>query len=138
MERKYEVVTALGQCALKGDVGSGRNWVSHRGVCYVMLDKSKIRISAPDHVGQWRYLDPSYSDKEVHMNLFDAYISHGKAPLDASYAYVVIPTGVSGAEAQAWAADNVKVLENTPDIQQVRVSGVVMTIRWNDVAITIE
>lgn len=138
MDRKYEVVTALGQCALKGEVNSGRNWVSHRGVSYVMLDKSKIRISAPDHAGQWRYLDPSYSDKEVHMDLFDAYISHGKAPSDASYAYAVIPTGVSGAEAQAWTAENVTVLENTPDIQQVRVGNMVLTVCWNNAEITIE
>lgn len=133
-EQNDPVVTTLDQNILKGDVTSGRGWIAHRGITYVVLDGHKIKTAPYEHSGNWRYMIPGEKDKTVTMNVFDAWIEHGNAPKGASYAYVVAPSCegciLEGAARAKEVNKSVKILSNTADLQKVSVNGKMLVVDW--------
>lgn len=135
------VLTTLEQNVLQGEVASGKNWVSHRGITYVVLDRHQIHVSESERVGTWREIAPFGRDEDVRMDVFDAWIEHGNAPRDESYAYVVAPSckaapSVGAARAKA-VRKSIKVVKNCSDTQVVRVDGKTLSVDWSSGAIAI-
>lgn len=134
-EADEPVVTTLEQNVLQGKVKSGRGWVSHRGLTYVVMDGHTIHMAEPEHAGNWRFIAPFARDEEVRMDIFDAWIEHGNSPVDESYAYMVAPScskcRLEGAKRARYVRKEVRVVSNTVDIQEVRAGGRLMIVDWN-------
>lgn len=126
------VTTSVQQCHLRGRVRySGRGDVRHDGISYFPLEGTAFRTGKVSHSGSWHAMAPYLSDEEVKADLFELFISHGEAPQDASYAYVVVP-GKKTRFGAARAAGKVEILENSTLRQTVRIGRDIISIDWND------
>ena len=134
----WDIQTAVNQCRLRGGIESGKNWVSHDGISYVFLDKNKYRIAPAEHSGDWYAIHPSKSKKKVTIDLFDLYTDHGKAPKNASYAYLVFPGGKTGPEAASYAKKYVKVISNSETCQKAVAGGREIVVDWEKGEIRID
>ena len=130
------MVTTLNQCNLRGSVlardGSkvrqlapgvhsldGPAWVWHDSVAYVFLGPARIGLAGELQRGDWRWISHRYTKDEVAREMFTAWIEHGSAPGNASYAYVVVP-GVERASVETYAAEPpLEILANRAGLQAV-------------------
>jgi|GEM_PF-3131892 len=96
------------------------NWVWHGNTGYVpLLDgNDSLTVSRERRTGRWE--DIGSSTGEVQEDVFTLYFDHGMKPVDASYAYAVLP-GVSTADLDAWVKDSpLQILSNNEFVQAVR------------------
>ncbi|TAM94360.1 MAG: hypothetical protein EPN39_17595 [Chitinophagaceae bacterium] len=74
--------------------GNDIDWVYHDNTGYIFLQKGAVHVSDDKQRGNWALVynqgDPDPITKEV----FNLWIDHGKAPINKSYAYMVLP-GIS-------------------------------------------
>lgn len=125
-----DVVTTIDQCRLNGAVTEGKNWVNHNGVTYVILDGSGYVLNNGPHTGSWLPISPTYPAEEVSGDLFEMYLEHGGAPVNASYAYAVVPDGSDGATAARRLARKLKILENSTGRQAIRIGLRRYSVDW--------
>lgn len=130
MEGDSEVVTAVQQCNYDGNFSSGDDWAFHDGIAYLMLDGGRFVCDAVERTGNWSYIKRGDSSKEEKRTFFDMYIPHGKSVSDASYAYMVVPAVKNVKTALKRASADVKVLQNTPQMQSVSICGETYTVEW--------
>lgn len=138
----HPVVTSVNQCLLEGEVLVGslaggpsprgetllnrETWVHHDGVGYVFPQPTDIALFADTRVGSWSLIGTGPSD-EVRADVFDLRIDHGAGPIDASYAYVVLP-GMSARQTSRRASSlGVDILSNTARMQACRHRGAGVT-----------
>jgi len=123
-----KVVTTVEQNLMKGPVVQGRNWVTHRNISYLFLNKDDFSLGASHHVGKWNWASPSLSDKEVGADVFELLICHTNPVINQSYSYAILP-GVSFFHKTA-RYPGIKIIENSSDRQSVSISGTTMTVLW--------
>ena len=125
------VVTTIQQCRLTGPVSEGNGWANHAGITYVVLDGA-YSAATVTRTGPWSDISPAYAtDFTATGELFEMTIDHGKSPKGATYAYVVAPdSGKNGRRAAARMRRRVKVIENTPERQKVRIGFRTITVDW--------
>ena len=116
---KHAVVTTLNQCVAQGEFKRGKGWALHDGVGYIALD-GILEVASTTQTGTWRSINRNYSDAVVEKQVFSAWIDHGVAPRNASYAYVLRPGSTAKQTAAYAAAPGVEVLINTQAAQAVR------------------
>ena len=126
-----EVVTTIEQNLLSGPVRHGRNWVSHRGITYAVLDGQPYELYTGAHEGDWNAMSPEYPKDKVSMNVFELTVRHGFHPADASYAYAVSPVGLRPRKAARLLRRRIEILSNTNELQSVRVDGRTLAVEWN-------
>jgi hypothetical protein len=126
---EFPVTTTVNQCLLRGGVtisAGGRqstwtggdqtlspaDWVEHGGVRYTFAEPAAIHIDAATRSGNWRgvYNNPQTPKADVSKDVFTLFISHGKNPAAATYAYTIGPAGHAPAA---------KVLANSRTLQAV-------------------
>ncbi|MDP4679811.1 MAG: polysaccharide lyase beta-sandwich domain-containing protein, partial [Cyclobacteriaceae bacterium] len=139
------VVTTLNQCLLRGDVivSSGEtklelekgekkienvDWVYQDKVGYVFPQPAAVNIKNGEATGSWwRINRQTDSPKdEIKLDVFEAWIDHGKRPSEQTYEYIVVPaTSIEELEGNR-SKNNIKILSNTPELQAVSHSGLNM------------
>jgi len=125
-EGKHAVVTTLNQCLAEGEFKRGEGWAVHDGVGYIALDGT-LEVASATQTGTWKSINKNYSNAVVEKQVFSAWIDHGIAPQDASYAYVLRPGTTAKQTAAYAAAPKVAILINTQAAQAVRHSGLGVT-----------
>lgn len=130
------VSTTIEQNRAKGCVHRRKHSVSHRGITYFMLKDADLRVNKGIHSGKWRWMNPALSDNVSQEPVFEMIIRHGVNPVNASYAYAIIP-GMSYSRAKQY-MKTITILENTRERQQVVIDGKVMTIDWEPFSLHFE
>ena len=138
-ESDLSVATTLNQCLLKGDVlvkyasnteilkegkhqKNAANWILHDSVGYLFSKPTAVNINNIAATGNWRQINHQAwaTEDEMKINVFTAWIDHGKKPQNGSYEYIVVP-GISERELNAYTKKSeIKVLSNTSDLQAVQ------------------
>jgi len=116
---KHPVVTTLNQCIAKGELKRGDGWALHDGVGYIALDGT-LEVASATQTGTWKSINRNYSNAVVEKQVFSAWIDHGVAPRNATYAYVLRPGSTA-------TKTGVEILINTRDAQAVRHAGLGVT-----------
>jgi chondroitin AC lyase len=143
--KELPVVTTLNQCLLRDEVtiASGSEtkviekgeeqyddvrWAFQDGIGYIFPEPSTVHIKNNAATGSWwRINKQSDSPKdELSLDVFKLWLDHGKAPVDATYAYIIAPAvSINQLETMA-SSPEVKILANTPEIQAVMHEGLQM------------
>ena len=144
-----EVRTTINQCMANGaavyrgaeggtvSVGDApvgdAEYVLHDGTGYYFPGGESINIQINNKSGSWYNINTSQSKDTVSGKVFTLYKSHGFAPTDASYSYMVLPS-VTEPELAAYVKNpNMTILSNTKAVQSVwskndKTAGIVF---WN-------
>jgi chondroitin AC lyase len=136
---EYPVATTLNQCLLNKDVvvqtknssqilGKGEHnlkdvsWVLHDSVGYFFPSPVSANIINTALSGNWRQIthQSRATDEPVQKDVFTLWLDHGKQPVSASYAYIVVPGVSSSALVQYSKTKNIVILVNSPEIQAVQ------------------
>ncbi len=136
----YHVNTTVNQVFLDGDVtictsvgesvlGNGEftpadlEWAHHDGVGYLLPSGGDVTVAAKSQSGSWYEINDSLPSTTITDDVFSIWFDHGLAPVDASYACVVVPA-VTKPEFDTWRGANpIEILANTSDLQAVRHAG---------------
>jgi chondroitin AC lyase len=130
------VLTTLNQCHLRGQVAvrdgamekalpagthtiGKAGWVHHDGVGYVFPEPVALTVRTDPRPNSWKKINKRYPAKEGTVDVFAAWLDHGKAPKDASYRYVVVPGSARKDMTRYAKALPVKIVENTRSRQAV-------------------
>lgn len=132
------VVTTLDQTYLRGPVvasdgeGSPRTlmpgtthdepavrWVLHDGVGYLFDRPTHVQLSNGKQVGSWGKVSSAYPMDPVSADVFKAWVDHGPNPVDATYAYTVLPTTDAGQLAAAVRTPPIAIVANSAAMQAV-------------------
>ncbi len=115
------VATTLNQCLLRGAVVAGNDagtaWLWHDGLAYLSLDGATLHHEAGPRTSSWRVIHQNLPATPVTGELFTAWLDHGCAPRDASYAYLVAPAADAAATRALVNASRVRIVANTPALQ---------------------
>ncbi len=101
--------------------------VYNDSTAYIFSTPAKVYVSNSLKSGNWYQINNSQRDSTVKDSVFSVYVNHGIAPVDSSYAYIVVPRiGVD--KLAAYVNSNpLKVLYNNKVIQAVSHSDKKMT-----------
>ncbi len=121
-------VTVDGVEVLSGDHElSGANWVHHDGVGYIFPQNGQRYLSNKNQTGSWKLIRNGSSADPVSKDVFTLRISHGVAPSNADYQYIIVPEQSALQTAAYEQAQPVTVLQNSSSIQAVRHAGLSST-----------
>jgi len=126
------VTTTINQCWLKGDVEvegkkikgnsitsyDNPSWIIHDGIGYYFPEKEKVFVSNKEQKGDWYHINNSTPKAKVSGDVFKLWIDHGLNPVNAHYAYIVVPNAKDNSLESANAS--VKIIANTEQLQVVR------------------
>ncbi|WP_432713297.1 chondroitinase-AC [Pedobacter sp.] len=131
------ITTTLNQSWLNGNVlnalnttkiGRGKTlefkeksqyWIWHDGVGYYFPEGGDINLSTQRQKGNWYHINNSHSREDISGDVFKLWVNHGKKPLGASYAYLVLPGVKGAAEMKKINGDIIKIAANTAAVQGV-------------------
>ena len=135
------VATTLNQCLLlsyvvvmsdnkKAVVDRGErkitkvNWVLHDGVGYFFPKPTDVNMMNNAQSGNWYKINHQMDSpkEETSREVFKLWIDHGPSPLNASYAYIVIPS-TTEKEMENQPCREIAILANTAEIQAVKHTG---------------
>lgn len=135
------VVTTLNQCWLKGPVYVKSNGNSkemkeadfegspegmwHDSIGYFFPTKQVLSLRTGVQSGRWSDINAKTSEKVLSGGVFKAWLSHGTAPTNASYEYIVVP-GIAADDLKKETVQNLEILANTPALQAVLHKGLQM------------
>ena len=136
LDADERVTTGVNQCLLNGDVlvlgesltamGRGRlvgdevRGVYHDGVGYYFMNTSKVVVRSDAQRGSWKDLEENSTRREqIKKDVFALWIDHGARPIDATYAYVVMPGMKRDTFALLSEQLPVQVVANQADLQAV-------------------
>jgi len=92
-------------------------------VGYYLPEPTALNLLREDRTGSWAEIDSFgiYKDADpVTKSYLTLWLDHGRNPVNATYAYVLLP-GKSAEQVREYAAGpNMKILSNTPQVQAVR------------------
>ncbi len=97
-------------------------WVHHDRIGYLFPEPAEIRLSNQAEQGRWSDItdQKNISTEIVSEDVFNLWFDHGERPMDANYAYIVVPdVSQSALAASAGNNRNIDILSNTPDLQAV-------------------
>jgi chondroitin AC lyase len=136
---EYPVATTLNQCLLNKDVvvktknGSqilnkgihvlkDVSWVLHDSVGYFFPSPVSANISNTSATGSWRQIthQSRATEEPVQKDVFILWLDHGKQPISASYAYIVVP-GISSSFLEQYSkTKNIIIMANSSEMQAVQ------------------
>jgi chondroitin AC lyase len=104
---------------------SGANWIYHDGVAYIFPDNTRITVSDTTATGNWRSINHQAwaTEEPVKKEVFTLWIDHGVKPRNATYAYLVVPSGSAGSVDGYNKFKKVSIISNTRDLQAVKHTG---------------
>lgn len=102
-------------------------WVHHDSIGYILPTAQAVTVRGAVQTGAWSTINSTKSAAPVAGDVFSLQIDHGQKPIDARYAYIVLP-GVGAAATAAYAAaPRVRIVANEPALQAVRHDGLGLT-----------
>ena len=128
MRQGDEIVTTVEQTRLSGTVTVRKDYVWHNGVTYVPLHTKFTFAGTRKGHGNWLVAAPYYGEAPISEDIFEINISHGIEPEYSSYAYCIIPSGMSASNAVRYVRNNVKILSDS----QVRLGDKFIKIDWDN------
>lgn len=99
--------------------GQGPNWLLHDGVGYYFPEGAELNLSTQLQKGNWFHINNSHSKEEVSGDVFKLWINHGSKPVNAQYAYIVLPGITKADEMKKYDGTVLKIIANTPQLQAV-------------------
>lgn len=132
-----DINTTINQCHLDGDVwiNTGTTfqkaakgeftferapqWIWHDSIAYFFPQESSLKLKMGEQKGNWAKINFNYPATEISMPVFNLIINHGKSPLNASYAYIVVPDVNHPNDLKEYSPKEVKIEQNDTDIQAV-------------------
>jgi chondroitin AC lyase len=99
-------------------LNKNQNWLWHDGVGYYFPQGGDITLSTDIQQGNWHHINHSYSKEMLSGEVFKLSINHGSQPVNAQYAYLVLP-GIKEAEMRKLNVNTIQLLSNTDQIQAV-------------------
>lgn len=135
--KTQEVITSVNQCIHQGDITFSQsdivgkltktkctlddvNWVYHDNVGYLFPKGGKLTIQQMKQSGSWREISESQIDELVEHDVFSLWISHGRTPVDDSYAYIVMPDKPLSYFESGSINHGFEIIKNTAAIQAVK------------------
>jgi hypothetical protein len=95
------------------------SWIHHDRVGYYFPSGGEITVKNQNQSGSWHDINLSQSPTVETSKIFSAWIGHGKAPDDAKYEYIVVPSK-NLVQFETWIKNvPVKTIINTAEIQAV-------------------
>ncbi|MBO9564028.1 MAG: hypothetical protein J7621_14690 [Niastella sp.] len=94
-------------------------WIYHDGVGYVFPEIAEVTISKTPQSGTWKSINTTGSNETITRDVFSCWFSHGTAPTNAHYQYIVMPAATKEAFLASKVPGKFKVISNTADIQAV-------------------
>jgi chondroitin AC lyase len=96
----------------------------HDGIGYVFPEAQKVSLSNQAQTGSWYSINRQTDSpkEETSLDVFKLWIDHGISVNNGSYQYIIVP-GTNSQELESDAGRNIRILENSPQIQAVMHSG---------------
>ncbi|SMD06927.1 chondroitinase-AC [Pedobacter africanus] len=113
------ITTTLNQCWLDSEVSENANWIWHSGVGYFFPEGGNIKLSTAVQKGNWYHINHSHSKKEVSGKVFKLWFDHGARPVNAHYAYLILPGVAKPAELKKFKPSGIQIVSNTAELQAV-------------------
>lgn len=96
------------------------NWIHHNNIAYFFPKGGKIVVDNKQQSGKWYDINTTQDQVEtINSNVFTTYFDHGTTPLNATYAYIIVPNKKTTAEVKAHKISDIEILENTEKRQVV-------------------
>ena len=133
------VVTTLNQCLLRSDVtvsADGQfktlekgervlenlDWIHQDNVGYLFPKPTAVSIKNGEEKGSWWRINRQTDSpkNEITLDVFSAWIDHGKRASEQTYEYIVIPATSLSKIKENDALEKIEILKNTPEIQAVK------------------
>lgn len=93
--------------------------ILHNGIAYIFpKDGAECTVEVARKSGNWHNIMQTYSDKKSSGSVFSIYMTHGTAPDNASYQYIIMPEATA-ATLKSFNPDSYKVIRNDKEIQAV-------------------
>lgn len=93
--------------------------ILHNGIAYIFpKDGAECTVEVARKSGNWHNIMQTYSDKKSSGSVFSIYMTHGTAPDNASYQYIIMPEATA-AMLKSFNPDSYKVLRNDKEVQAV-------------------
>lgn len=102
------------------------SWVWHNNIGYFFPVGGNVYVSNQLQTGNWNTINSSQTNATVTGNVFKLWLSHGVAPTNASYAYIVAPGIANTNDMGNYNTSNIKILSNTSSVQAVKHNGLNM------------
>lgn len=102
-------------------------WVHHDSIGYILPTAHSVTIRGALQTGAWSGVNSTKSATAFTGDVFSLQIDHGHKPIDARYAYIVLPGASANATAAYAAAPRVRVMANESALQAVRHDGLGLT-----------
>lgn len=123
----YQMLSEQG--VLTGAAAQGeKEWLllqsnhSNASIGYYFPTKTAVEVSRETRTGTYSEINDAFPSSETYTGTYQKLlINHGQNPVNASYAYVLLP-GINEAEIKTYASQKpVTILKNTAEIQAVEV-----------------
>ncbi|MEO7768176.1 MAG: polysaccharide lyase family 8 super-sandwich domain-containing protein, partial [Ferruginibacter sp.] len=117
---EFPVATTLNQCLLNNEVVAktnksrqiikkgehrltGASWIYHDGVGYIFPAPTSVNLDNKLSTGNWRQINhQDWATKDtIQRELFSLWLDHGIKPINAGYAYIVVP-GIEAASIDSY------------------------------------
>lgn len=93
--------------------------ILHNGIAYIFpKDGAECTVEVARKSGNWHNIMQTYSDKKSSGSVFSIYMTHGTAPDNASYQYIIMPEATA-AMLKSFNPDSYKVIRNDKEVQAV-------------------
>lgn len=93
--------------------------ILHNGIAYIFpKDGAECTVEVAEKSGDWHNIMQTYSDKKSSGSVFSIYMTHGTAPDNASYQYIIMPEATA-AMLKSFNPDSYKVIRNDKEVQAV-------------------
>ncbi len=98
------------------------NWLIHGGIAYLFPNKGTVELKVDDRRSDWSTIrggDRHYRKLEE-KSVFQLTLEHGEKPIDASYAYIIVPNIHTPEMLQKYRSkDNIIIMSNSDQLQAV-------------------
>jgi len=95
------------------------NWIWHDSIGYYFPNSAQLEIRTQIQKGSWQKVNANRSENEVKGRVFKMWFNHGVDPVNANYAYIVMP-GLGKDELKNHPQNEIKILANNSNIQAVK------------------
>ncbi|MBN8216528.1 MAG: hypothetical protein J0L75_07775 [Spirochaetes bacterium] len=98
--------------------GGGLEWIHHRGLGFLPLEKSRLTLTVAAQGGSWKEISGSASGDPLSAEVFTAFLDHGAKAKSAGYRYLLAPGNLEAFRRYAQAVP-VRVATNTERVAAV-------------------
>lgn len=137
------ITTTVNQSWLRGNVTLSENgsqttlatssvtnttptWVLHDSTGYFFPSGGNLSVSTMTQTGNWRpriNTMSNISNVTISQEVFKLWFNHGAGPINAKYAYIVVPNLASTSAMGVYNTSDIEILANSDSVQAVKHAG---------------